>query len=65
MNGKMNNNIKVEGSGDWGDEKVREGKMKRQNKERWKVILRLRVVGRWKDKGIRKVGESAIIKKKM
>ena len=38
--------------------------MKRQNKERWKVILRLRVVGRWKDKGIRKVGESAIIKKK-
>ena len=39
--------------------------MKRQNKERWKVILRLRVVERWKDKGIRKVGESAIIKKKM
>ena len=39
--------------------------MKRQNKERWKVILRLRVVGRWKGKGMRKVGESAIIKKKM
>ena len=28
------------------------------------MILRLRVVGRWKDKGIRKVEESAIIKKK-
>ena len=38
--------------------------MKRQNKERWKVILRLRVVGRWKDKSIRKVGESFSIKKK-
>ena len=39
--------------------------MKRQNKERWKVILRLEVVGRWKGKDIRKVGESAIIKKKV
>ena len=33
--------------------------MKRQNKgrwiERWIMTLRLRVVGRWKDKGIRKV----------
>ena len=38
--------------------------MKRQNKEGWKMILRLRVVGRWKGKGMRKVGESAIIKKK-
>ena len=38
--------------------------MKRQNKERWKVILRLKEVGRWKDKDMRKVGESAIIKKK-
>ena len=38
--------------------------MKRQNKERWKVILRLRVVRRWKSNGMRKVGESAIIKKK-
>ena len=38
--------------------------MKRQNKEKWKVILRLRVVGRWKDKSMRKVGERAIIKKK-
>ena len=39
--------------------------MKRQNKgrwmERWIMTLRLRVVGRWKDKGIRKVGESSII----
>ena len=35
--------------------------MKRQNKNRWKVILRLKVVGRWKDKGIKKVGESSII----
>ena len=61
MNGKMNSDIKVKGSG---DEKVREGKMKRQNKERWKVILRLRVVGRWKGKDMGKVGESAIIKKK-
>ena len=39
--------------------------MKRQNKERWKVRLRLRVVRRWKGKGMRKVGESAIIKKKL
>ena len=39
--------------------------MKRPNKERWKVILRLRVVGRWKGRGMRKVGESAIIKKKV
>ena len=39
--------------------------MKRQNKERWKVILRLRVVEKWKGKGMRKVGESAIIKKKV
>ena len=38
--------------------------MKRQNKKRWKVILRLRVVGRLKDKGMRKVRESAIIKNK-
>ena len=38
--------------------------MKRQNKERWKIILKLRVVGRWKGKGMRKVRESAIIKKK-
>ena len=38
--------------------------MKRQNKKKWKVILRLREVGRWKDKGMRKVGERAIIKKK-
>ena len=42
--------------------------MKRQNKgkwmERWLVTLRLRVVGRWKGKGMRKVGENAIIKKK-
>ena len=38
--------------------------MKRQKKEGWKVILRLRVVGRWKGKGMRKAGESAIIKKK-
>ena len=37
--------------------------MKRQNKERWKVILKLRVVERWKCKGVRKVGESEIIKK--
>ena len=39
--------------------------MKRQNKrrwmERWIMTLRLRVVGRWKDKGIRKIGESSII----
>ena len=39
--------------------------MKRQNKgrwmERWIMTLRLRVVGRWKDNGIRKVGESSII----
>ena len=39
--------------------------MKRQNKgrwmERWIMTLRLRVVGRWKDKGIKKVGESSII----
>ena len=35
--------------------------MKRQNKKRWKVILRLKVVGIWKDKGIKKVGESSII----
>ena len=37
----------------------------RQNKgrwmERWIMTLRLRVVGKWKDKGIRKVGESSII----
>ena len=39
--------------------------MKRQNKERWKVILRLRVVERWKGKGVRNVGESEIIKKKV
>ena len=39
--------------------------MKRQNKERWKVILRLKVVERWKAKGTRKVGENAIIKKKV
>ena len=39
--------------------------MKRQNKERWKVKLSLRVVGRWKGKGMRKVGGSAIIKKKV
>ena len=38
--------------------------MKRQNKERWKVILRLKVMERWKAKGTRKVGENAIIKKK-
>ena len=42
--------------------------MKRQNKgrlmERWIVILRLRVNGRWKGKGRRKVGESVIIIKK-
>ena len=42
--------------------------MKRQNKgkwmERWMVTLRLRVVGRWKSKGMRKVEKSAIIKKK-
>ena len=38
--------------------------MKRQNKERWKVILRLRVVERQKGKSVREVGESAIIKKK-
>ena len=40
--------------------------MKRQNKgtwmERWIVILRLRVMGRWIGKGRRKVGESVIIK---
>ena len=35
--------------------------MKRQNKGRWIMTLRLRVVGRWKDKGIRKVRESSII----
>ena len=39
--------------------------MKRQNKrrwmERWIMTLRLKVMGRWKDKGIRKVGESSII----
>ena len=35
--------------------------MKRQNKKRWKVMLRLKVVGRWKDKDIKKVGESSII----
>ena len=29
--------------------------------ERWIMTLRLRVVGRWKDKGIRKVRESSII----
>ena len=42
--------------------------MKRQNKgkwmESWIVTLWLRVVGRWKGKGMRKAGESAIIKKK-
>ena len=42
--------------------------MKRQNKgrlmERWIVILRLRVKGRWKGKGRRKVGGSVIIIKK-
>ena len=42
--------------------------MKRQNKgrwmERWIVTLRLRVVGRWKSKGMTKVGESVVIKKK-
>ena len=40
--------------------------MKRQNKgrwmERWIVILRLKVMGRWIGKGRRKVGESVIIK---
>ena len=40
--------------------------MKRQNKgrwrERWIVILRLRVVKRWKGKGMKKVEESVIIK---
>ena len=60
MNEKMNSDIKVEGS----REIKREGKMKRQNKERWKVILRLRLVETCKSKGTRKVGESAIIKKK-
>ena len=39
--------------------------MKKQNKgrwmERWIMTLRLKVMGRWKDKGIRKVGESSII----
>ena len=43
--------------------------MKRQNKgkwrEKWIMILRLRVVGRWKGKWRRKVGESVIIKKKL
>ena len=42
--------------------------MKRQNKGRWKerwiVILRLRLVGRWKVMGKTNVGESVIIKKK-
>ena len=42
--------------------------MKRQNKgkwmDRWIVTLKLRVVEREKGKGMRKVGESAIIKKK-
>ena len=42
--------------------------MKRQNKGRWKerwiVTLRLRVVGRWKGKGMTKAGESVVIKKK-
>ena len=41
---------------------------KRQNKGRWRkswiVILMQRVVGRWKDKGGKKVGESVNIKKK-
>ena len=42
--------------------------LKRQNKgrwmERWIVTLRLGVVGRWKGKDMRKVGESAIIEKR-
>ena len=38
--------------------------MKRQNKERWKMILKLRVMERWKGKSMRNVGESVIIKKK-
>ena len=42
--------------------------MNGQNKwrwmERWIVTLRLRVVGRWKSKGMTKVGESVVIKKK-
>ena len=42
MNGKMNSDFKVEGSGEM--KKIRKGKMKRQNKERYKVILRLRIV---------------------
>ena len=37
--------------------------MKRQNKGRWIIILRLRVVGDEKSKRMRKVGESVIIKK--
>ena len=38
--------------------------MKRQNKERWKMILKLRVMGRWKGKSMRNIGKSVIIKKK-
>ena len=42
--------------------------MKRQNKgkwrERWKVIIRLKVAGGWKGKWWKKVGKNVIIKKK-